>query len=321
MLAKEPDHQQCDFSCFREIYMGGSAVPEELLTKYRELAPDAVVARVYGMTELSGFAFCPDPTRAETCGRKMGCFEYRLQDPFTGEEIVKPNVSGELQLRGPGVFKGYFNNAKATNETFTDDGWFRTGDLLFRDEDFNFYFVERFKLLLKYRNHQAGAMFMNDDVANYSTMLMAQRRRCRVARRKTNATEQTELKAPRNHLMHVRGPKAGRRPSSLFVDSQIAPLELENVIRSHPGVLDVAVAGVPAECGDLPWPAWCAARDTDSLRSRSRTSSEVSTTHENLADSKQLRGGVIFLDQLPMTASMKPHRKKINQLILSSIRE
>ncbi|GBP35724.1 Probable RNA-directed DNA polymerase from transposon BS [Eumeta japonica] len=81
MLAKEPDHQQCDFSCFQEIYMGGSAVPEELLTKYRELAPDAVVARVYGMSELSGLAFCPDPTRAETCGRKMGCFEYRVRKP------------------------------------------------------------------------------------------------------------------------------------------------------------------------------------------------------------------------------------------------
>ncbi|GBP35725.1 Luciferin 4-monooxygenase [Eumeta japonica] len=186
--------------------------------------------------------------------------QRKLQDPFTGEEIVKPKVNGELQLRGPGVFKGYFNNAKATNETFTDDGWFRTGDLFFRDEDLNFYFVERFKLLLKYRNHQ---------------------------------------------------------PSSLFVNSQIAPLELENVIRSHPGVLDVAVAGVPdAECGDLP--VACVVRRPGHRLTAQQVKDLV---RENLADTKQLRGGVIFLDQLPFTASMKLNRKKINELILSSIRE
>lgn len=51
-------------------------------------------------------------------------------------------------------FQGYYNNPQATAEVLTKDGWFMTGDMMYRDEKWNFYFVERIKLLLKYKNHQ-----------------------------------------------------------------------------------------------------------------------------------------------------------------------
>lgn len=50
--------------------------------------------------------------------------------------------------------QGYYNNTEATAEAFTEDGWFKTGDIFFREEDDTFHFVERLKLLLKYNSYQ-----------------------------------------------------------------------------------------------------------------------------------------------------------------------
>jgi len=52
---------------------------------------------------------------------------------------------GEMWIRGPHVSQGYWNNESATREAYTDDGWFRTGDLARRDEDGFFYIAGRRK--------------------------------------------------------------------------------------------------------------------------------------------------------------------------------
>ncbi|KOB78320.1 Uncharacterized protein OBRU01_02685 [Operophtera brumata] len=177
--------------------------------------------------------------------------ELGLVDIDTERDINEPNINGELWLKGPGLFKGYYKNPEATKETFAEGGWFKTGDLFYRDESWSFYFVERTKLLLKYRNHQ------------------------------------------------------------------ISPVELEAVIRQHPGVLDVAVTGIPdPECGELPVACVVPAPG------REPSAQEIKDlVKELLADSKQLRGGVIFLKQLPVTASTKVHRRKIKEIALNTKRE
>lgn len=48
----------------------------------------------------------------------------------------------------------YYNNPVATEETFAAGRWFKTGDMFYRDENYNFFFVERIKLLLKYKSYQ-----------------------------------------------------------------------------------------------------------------------------------------------------------------------
>lgn len=52
------------------------------------------------------------------------------------------------------IFQGYYNNPEATAETFMEDKWIKSGDLFYRDENWNYFFVDRLKMLLKYRNHQ-----------------------------------------------------------------------------------------------------------------------------------------------------------------------
>ncbi|XP_075983824.1 luciferin 4-monooxygenase-like [Anticarsia gemmatalis] len=250
-LMKPGDRDQCDFTSLELLLLGGSAVPQDLIDEFKMLSPDTEVLNVYGMSELSSVAFQGDNPAPGSCGKPLGCFQYRIINVETLEDIYEPNVPGELWLKGPGIFKEYYKNPAATDETFAEDRWFKTGDTFYRDENWNFFFVERIKLLLKYNSNQ------------------------------------------------------------------ISPVELEAVIRQHPGVLDVAVTGVPdPECGDLPV-ACVVPRPGYEL-----TADEIKDiVRDNLSDAKQLRGGVIFVDAIPMTASTKVHRRKLKQMALELPRE
>src|SRR5690606_8553665 len=73
----------------------------------------------------------------------------RLIDPDSGEEVLEPGRPGEMQIRGPVVFDGYFGAPHLTASAFTADGWFRTGDLFEIDASGRYYrFVGRLKQLI-----------------------------------------------------------------------------------------------------------------------------------------------------------------------------
>lgn len=63
-----------------------------------------------------------------------------------GTEIVKSNQRGELWVRGPNIMKGYWRNPKATRETKTDDGWLKSGDIAYVDEQGTINVVDRMKV-------------------------------------------------------------------------------------------------------------------------------------------------------------------------------
>lgn len=58
--------------------------------------------------------------------------------------------AGEFWVKGPNVFKGYLNHSEWTKEAFSDDGYFKTGDIFRRDAGGNYYCVDRLKELIKY---------------------------------------------------------------------------------------------------------------------------------------------------------------------------
>ncbi|XP_012548111.2 luciferin 4-monooxygenase [Bombyx mori] len=250
-LMKPECRDQCDLSCFDIIMMGGSAVPLELVTEIKSVSPKTEVLNIYGMSELTGIAFYGDNPAPGSCGKPLGCFQYRLINVETQEDITEPNIPGELWMKSPGIFKEYYKNPEATADTFAEDRWFKTGDTFYRDDDWNFFFVERIKLLLKYKS---------------------------------------------NH---------------------ISPVEVEAVIRHHPGVLDVAVTGIPdPECGDLAV-ALVVRKDGHEVNAEDIKD----LVRETLSDGKQLRGGVIFVHEIPMTASTKVHRRKIKEMALEMDKE
>lgn len=61
---------------------------------------------------------------------------------------------GELCLRGPTIFRGYHNNTEATAQSITPDGWFKTGDIGFQDEEGNLFITDRLKDLIKFKGFQ-----------------------------------------------------------------------------------------------------------------------------------------------------------------------
>lgn len=95
----------------------------------------------YGMTETVMNTGNPlaGPRKPGSVGVPFNGVSVRVVDPGTGVP-QDDGLSGEIQIRGPNVFAGYFRNEEATREAFTADGWFRTGDLGYRDAD-GFYFL------------------------------------------------------------------------------------------------------------------------------------------------------------------------------------
>ena len=99
----------------------------------------------YGMTECAPLiAFTPysEGSRLYSCGKALkGLMEVKILSP--NEEGI-----GEVVVRGENTMKGYFKNPKATKESFTKDGWLRTGDLGMLDEDGFLYIKGRCKTML-----------------------------------------------------------------------------------------------------------------------------------------------------------------------------
>jgi malonyl-CoA/methylmalonyl-CoA synthetase len=93
----------------------------------------------YGMTET--VMLVSNPYDGE---RRAGTVGF----PLPGVELRLAPGTGEVEVRGPNVFRGYWNRPDATNVSFTGDGWFRTGDIAERDDDGYLQIVGRSKELI-----------------------------------------------------------------------------------------------------------------------------------------------------------------------------
>lgn len=148
-----------------------------------------------------------------------------------------PNENGEILVRGPQVMKGYHNKPEATKASFLD-GWFRTGDLAYYDNN--------------------GLIFIADRV---------------------------------KELIKVRG-------------FQVAPAELEEILKSHPKVADAAVVAIPDEIsGEIP-------------RAYVKTKANVNSDEiykfvaEKVAKYKRLEGGIEFVKEIPRNSAGKILRRQ-----------
>ena len=109
------------------------------------------------MTELSPVSHVTPVSAARAGGSGLAVpnTECRIVDIETGDD--KPaGEEGELWIRGPQVMKGYLNNAEATAETITPEGWLRTGDIAIIDADGYMFIVDRLKELIKYKGFQVA---------------------------------------------------------------------------------------------------------------------------------------------------------------------
>ena len=120
---------------------GSAPVPAEVLKKFEETF-GVLVIEGYGLSEStcrSTFNPPSEERRPGSCGKPIGN-EMKVFDE--NDEEVPDGELGEIVLRGPNIFKGYFKNADATAKAFAN-GWFHTGDIGYRDTDGFFYIADR----------------------------------------------------------------------------------------------------------------------------------------------------------------------------------
>jgi 4-coumarate--CoA ligase len=165
-----------------------------------------------------------------------------------GKELG-PGEAGELWLSGPNIFKGYWKNDAATKDSLTEDGFFKTGDIGFQDEQHNFYITDRVKELIKYKGFQ------------------------------------------------------------------VPPAELEGKLMENEWVDDVAVIGVQDEQQhtEVPRAYIVAAQDKRPSAGEDEARAIVEWTSKKVASHKRLRGGVVFIDEIPKSASGKILRRLLKE--------
>ena len=158
-------------------------------------------------------------------------------------ESVKIGHQGEILVKSGTVTPGYLNNPKANQETFDDEGFFKTGDCGYFDNSGKLFIVDRYKEIIK----SEGCV--------------------------------------------------------------VCPAEIESILRSHPSVLDAVVFGV-SHPTFTEVPVALVVKKDGCLVSESELMDHVNC---QVASWKQLRGGVKFLDQLPLLPFGKVDRKQLKQ--------
>ncbi len=161
---------------------GAMALPHELVVPFEE-ASGGYLVEGYGLSECSPVLMAnpvADNRVPGTVGLPLPGTECRVVDPDEPTRDVGPGERGELVVRGPQVFSGYYGKPEETAEVFVGD-WFRTGDIVTIDEDGFVRIVDRIKELI------------------------------------------------------------------ITGGFNVAPTEVENVLRQHPRVADVAVVGLPSD--------------------------------------------------------------------------
>lgn len=141
-----PDVEERDLSSVRVIINGGEKMPIPLIERIQRTFPSAWFADAYGLTEtVSGDTFLDRDsivTKLGSVGRPCLYLELDVWDE--DGRSVPAAERGEIVLRGPKVFKGYWRDADATAAAFAG-GWFHTGDIGVRDEDGYLFIVDRLK--------------------------------------------------------------------------------------------------------------------------------------------------------------------------------
>ena len=130
-LAQHPRFAEADLTSLDRAVVGGAPMPEALLETWANRG--TAIVQGYGLTEAAPNVLCLPP---EDAVRKLGYAGKPY--PFVDVRLAE---DGELQVRGPNVFPGYWRNPAATAQAFTEDGWLRTGDIAEADDE-GFYRIK-----------------------------------------------------------------------------------------------------------------------------------------------------------------------------------
>ena len=155
LLGKDPIVDKYDLSSLRMMNSGAAPLTQELVEAvYKRL--NVPIKQGYGLSETSPTTHTqPWETWDKTIGSVGRLLPNQTAKYMSPEEKEVPvGEVGELWVKGPNVFLGYHNNPEGTKNALTEDGYFKTGDVGYQDQDGNFYITDRVKELIKYKGFQ-----------------------------------------------------------------------------------------------------------------------------------------------------------------------
>ena len=247
-LGKSPIVSNYDLSSIRMLNSGAAPLTKELVEAVwnRLKIP---IKQGYGLSETS-------PTTHtqpwETWRKYIGSVGRLLPNQTAmymnpEEKEVPAGETGELWLKGPNIFLGYLNNPEGTKNAFTEDGYFKTGDVGHQDAEGNFYITDRVKELIKYKGFQ------------------------------------------------------------------VTPAELEGILIAHPDIDDVAVIGIMDHGRASEVPRAYVVPKKGVQAGKDTEKRIVDGLAQKVANHKQLRGGVRFVDEIPKSATGKILRRVLKE--------
>jgi thioesterase domain-containing protein len=169
--------ESLDLCNLQALISGGEAVPFKTAVAFADVletfgARRDVLRAGFGMSETGAGCIYDtrpipktdtlDAPKYISLGTCCQGVDMRIVDSDNGK-LCLSGETGQLQLSGPTVFTGYYGNDRATSESFTDDGWFITGDFAQLDEDGNLYLVGRGKDVININ----GVKYPTQDVEHY----------------------------------------------------------------------------------------------------------------------------------------------------------
>jgi len=133
----------------KNVICGGAALDAELVRRFEEFGIN--LYQGYGITECSPLVSVNPYTKIkyESIGLPIKCCDVKILKDVDGSDVhAEPREHGEIVVKGDNVMLGYYKNDAATDDAFTNDGYFRTGDIGYFDEDGFLYITGRKKNLI-----------------------------------------------------------------------------------------------------------------------------------------------------------------------------
>ncbi|OCL01979.1 acetyl-CoA synthetase-like protein, partial [Glonium stellatum] len=149
-MAKHPAAKKADLSSVERVGSGAAPLGREVCAELEKLWPEGKinVKQGWGMTEATCTVTTWPPnsiSHSFSVGELAPNCEAKIVEDEAGQHEVKQGERGELWVRAPNVMMGYWGKPEATRETLTEDGWLRTGDIAYMDEENRLFIVDRKK--------------------------------------------------------------------------------------------------------------------------------------------------------------------------------
>ena len=148
-INQAPDLAKYDLSSIRYCMSGGAPLPLEVKRQFEQITGCKLVEG-YGLSESSPVATCNSMSgtnKENSIGLPVPGTDITIHDLEVPHDLMPVGERGEVWIKGPQIMKGYLNQAEETADTLRD-GWLRTGDVGYMDDQGHFFLVDRLKDLI-----------------------------------------------------------------------------------------------------------------------------------------------------------------------------